>query len=234
MQTVAVVATVAKGFAEAKAAQMAAQEQARSIMFQTAQASANLQMQARQEQIQAQTYELEQKQLRIQELQERTRGAQEETARQRELRNTLSTIDAIRASRGLTIKSPTSGAYTKDIRATGLRDIRAIRLNTSAAADTLRMRGQYAGSLAAFSVDTARFYRDQAASTESRGRSAAKSALRAGRTQAMISLLGAGASAGSSMAGSSSGFTVPGTGSQSFVNSSGTPVPGRKPTRISF
>lgn len=231
MQTVAIVAAVANTAAQVSAAKDAAEQQARMVAQKSAQAAANLRMQANQQQIASQTAELEQRQLDIQRMQELTRGKQEETERARELRSTLSTIDAIRASRGLSLVSPTSRAITNDIRDAGMGDIRTTRMNTRATADTLRLRSEYAGSLSVYNSDTARFYDEQAEQTIENGRTSMKSALRAGRMK-QISALAGGLSG---MAGGrSGGMTVPGTGSQPYVNSSGIPVPGNKPTRISF
>lgn len=128
--------------------------------------------QARQQQAEAENYAFQQRQLEGQQKDAQIAANQEDTTRRRELSETLSTIDAIRASRGFTKNSPTGDAIVRDIRETASADIRTSRLNNLFQADALRQQSNYAGEMASFS------------------RSSAKSTMLGGFANAGISLLG--------------------------------------------
>lgn len=104
--------------------------------------------QYQQAQAEAENYKFQQKQFEAQEMDARIAANQEDTIRRRELSETLSTIDAIRASRGMTSSSPTGDALVRDIRQTSSADIRTARLNNLLRADSLRQNSVYAGELA--------------------------------------------------------------------------------------
>lgn len=60
---------------------------------------------------------------------EQIASIQEETLRRRELNSTLSTIDAVRASRGLSLTSPGAQNYTKNVGNVAASDIRIAKVN---------------------------------------------------------------------------------------------------------
>lgn len=104
-------------------------------------------------------------------------STQEEAERRRELNSTLSTIEAMRAARGLRA-SPSGDAYTKNIGKIGADNIRVGKLNR---------------------LTRAVSYKQQAAFAAQQG----KSALKAGQIGMATSLLSGAASGFSSIGGSS-------------------------------
>ena len=130
-------------------------------------------------------------------------SAQEEAARRRELNSTLSTIDAIRASRGLSLSSPGAKAYAKNVGNIASDNIRIGKLN----------RLTRAGA-----------YNSQAAFAARQGKSAA----RAGQIGVYTSLLGGVMGAGSALQGTS----IFGSSKPLYTKSSVSGViPGYKPSR---
>lgn len=113
-------------------------------------------------------------------LDERLASTQEEVIRRRELNDTLSTLDAIRSSRGLSLNSPTGMVQRKTIGNAYADDIRTGKLN--------RLTRQTA-------------YQTKASFAARQG----KSALKAGPI-GMLSALGSGVATGYSQMGSPSIF----------------------------
>lgn len=75
-------------------------------------------------------------------------SAQEEAQRRRELNDTLATIDAMRAGRGLSQQSPTARALRKSATDNAMTDIGIGKTNRLIAADTNRRLGAYGVSQA--------------------------------------------------------------------------------------
>lgn len=101
-------------------------------------------------------------------------ATQEEVIRRRELNDTLSTIDAIRASRGLTLTSPTAGAIRKNIGKIAGENIRTGNINRLTRVSAYKQQANFAGQ-------------------------AADSALKSGRSAGGVSLLKGLAGAGSTL-----------------------------------
>lgn len=181
------VAGLAQAGAAAKAAMQQAQIQAQQIAYQAAAEEQNLLFQANSQRQEALRQQLESKQLETARQDELVAASQEETARLRELRETLSTVASIRANRGLRV-SPTARAITKDIRQTAENDIRTNLANRMGRAESLRLQSSYAGSLSDFSTQTASFYGQQAALTRSSAETSIRSTLKAGKNAARQSL----------------------------------------------
>ena len=91
-------------------------------------------------------YEQQQHQQREQQL--RTRALQEEAARREELASNLSTIDAIRAGRGLSGTSPTALVIRDDVTDDAMDSMRISRLNILNGAESERQAGVQAGRAA--------------------------------------------------------------------------------------
>lgn len=199
------VAGLAQAGAQAKAAMQAAQMQAQQIAYQSAVEQQNLMFQANQQRQQALGYQLDAMQAEQSAKDEEIASAQEETARLKELRETLSTMDAIRANRGLRT-SPTARAISKDIRATAENDIRTNTLNRIGKAKALRIQASYAGSLSDFSLQNEQFYRDQASLSNTMAKESIRSTLSAGKKSAKQSLVNGYINAGPSLFSMSSSF----------------------------
>lgn len=97
-------------------------------------------------QAEQQRYQQRQQQLREEQL--RTRALQDETARREELTANLSTIDAIRAGRGLSQTSPTALVIRDDATDTAMDAMRVSRLNILNGAESARQAGIQAGNAA--------------------------------------------------------------------------------------
>lgn len=92
------------------------------------------------------SYEQQQHQQREEQL--RTRAMQDEAARREELASNLSTIDAIRAGRGLSQTSPTALVIRDDVTGEAMDDMRISRLNILNGAESERQAGAQAGRAA--------------------------------------------------------------------------------------
>lgn len=77
-------------------------------------------------------------------------------------------------------------------------------------------------------------YNTNISNTISSANAQSKNIISSARNEVIGDIMGSFSSFGVGNMFSAGGITVPGTGSPSFVNSSGIPVPGRKPTRINF
>lgn len=110
----------------------------------------------------ANRFEFQKQQLENAQRDELIAAKQEETIQRRELNDALSTIDAIRASRGQRFSSPTSQAITRDITQSASADIRTNRLNRLSRADTLRQQSVYAGNMASYSRRVGEYSSNQA------------------------------------------------------------------------
>lgn len=77
---------------------------------------------------------------------------QEEALQRKELNDALSTIDAIRASRGMKFSTPTSEVITRDIKESATANIRTNRTNRLSRADNLRQRAEYSGNMAGYAL----------------------------------------------------------------------------------
>ena len=75
---------------------------------------------------------------------EQIASIQEETLRRRELNSTLSTIDAVRASRGLSLTSPGAQNYTKNIGNIAASDIRIAKVNRMTRAGAYNSQAAFA------------------------------------------------------------------------------------------
>ncbi|MBK3775927.1 hypothetical protein GAY31_17470 [Azospirillum brasilense] len=124
----------------------------------------------------------QQQQQQQREEQLRTRAMQDEAARREELASNLSTIEAIRAGRGLSQSSPTALVIRDDLTDTAMDDMRVSRLNILNGAESARQSAQQAGN-------------------------AASNALTAGYLGAGKSLLDFGANMAGGMGGSGSSYT---------------------------
>ena len=90
----------------------------------------------------------QQQQQQQREEQLRTRAMQDEAARREELASNLSTIEAIRAGRGLSQSSPTALAIRDDVTDNAMDAMRVSRLNILNGAESARQAGEQAGSAA--------------------------------------------------------------------------------------
>lgn len=90
----------------------------------------------------------QQQQQQQREEQLRTRAMQDEAARREELASNLSTIEAIRAGRGLSQTSPTALVIRDDLTDNAMDDMRVSRLNILNGAESARQAGQQAGNAA--------------------------------------------------------------------------------------
>lgn len=97
-------------------------------------------------------YEQQQHQQREEQL--RTRAMQDEAARREELAANLSTIEQIRAGRGLSQSSPTALVIRDDLTDSAMDDMRVSRLNILNGADAARQAGEQAGSAASNALTT--------------------------------------------------------------------------------
>lgn len=94
----------------------------------------------------AQKYQQQQQQQREEQL--RTRAMQDEAARREELASNLSTIEAIRAGRGLSQSSPTALVIRDDLTNDAMDDMRVSRLNILNGAESARQSAEQAGNAA--------------------------------------------------------------------------------------
>ena len=90
---------------------------------------------------QAEAAKAAQKQHQMREEAQRTAALQDEAARREELMSRLSTIDAIRAGRGLSGTSPTALVIRDDVTDDAMRDMGISRLNTLNGAESSRQAG---------------------------------------------------------------------------------------------
>ena len=74
-------------------------------------------------------------------------GTQEEVVRRRELNDTLSTINAMRSGRGLSLRSPSARAIQKGTIDAASRDIGIAKTNRMVRADANRQSGRFARSV---------------------------------------------------------------------------------------
>lgn len=77
---------------------------------------------------------------------EKIAGIQEETERRRELNDTLSTLDAIRSSRGLSLTSPTGQVQARNIGNIAADNIRIGKLNRLTRATAYKTQASFAAS----------------------------------------------------------------------------------------
>lgn len=119
-------------------------------------------------------YEREQNQLAAQD--ELTAAAQEEAVRRREINDTLATITAVRASRGLTQNSPGGQNIINETRRIGERNVQIGKLNRLTRSQSFKSQADFQGRQI-------------------------KSVKSAGNTQAFISLLSGGSKAAAIKAG---------------------------------
>lgn len=78
------------------------------------------------------------------------KATQEEVIRRRELNDTLSTINAVRAGRGLSLNSPTGKTIVKNTISEANKDIQIAKTNRLIMADANRQSGKFAGSRAQY------------------------------------------------------------------------------------
>lgn len=102
----------------------------------------------KQGQAQSAAFKAQQQQQQQREEQLRTAAMQDEAARREELVSQLSTADAIRAGRGMSLTSPTALAIRDDATDTAMDDMRNSRLNILNGAESARQQGEQAGSAA--------------------------------------------------------------------------------------
>ncbi|WP_434617434.1 hypothetical protein [Azospirillum sp. B2RO_4] len=105
-------------------------------------------------QAQSAALKAQQEQQRQHEEQLRTRAVQDEAARREELVANMSTMDAIRAGRGLSGTSPTALVIRNDATDTAMDDMRVSRLNILNGADSARQQGEQYGSAASTALTT--------------------------------------------------------------------------------
>ncbi|MFC5355655.1 hypothetical protein [Azospirillum himalayense] len=99
-------------------------------------------------QAQSAALKAQQQQQRQREEQLRTRAMQDEAARREELASNLSTIEAIRAGRGLSQTSPTALVIRDDLTDNAMDDMRVSRLNILNGAESARQSAEQAGNAA--------------------------------------------------------------------------------------
>ncbi|MGY0790096.1 hypothetical protein ACW7BJ_12025 [Azospirillum argentinense] len=108
----------------------------------------------RQGQAESAALKAQQQQQRQREEQLRTRALQDEAARREELASTLSTIEAIRAGRGLSQGSPTALVIRDDLTNDAMDDMRVSRLNILNGAESARQSAEQSGKAASNALTT--------------------------------------------------------------------------------
>lgn len=97
---------------------------------------------------QSAAFKAQQQQQQQHEQQLRTRALQDEAARREELTAQLSTIDAIRAGRGLSLDSPTALTIRNDTTDSAMDNMRVSRLNILNGAESARQSAEQSGAAA--------------------------------------------------------------------------------------
>ena len=105
---------------------------------------------AAREQSRAAAFEAEQ--LKVQEQQLRTQAAQDEANRRQEFNDSIATIEAIRAGRGVGMNSPTGNIILTDLTEDAESDISISKTNTLTKADQARMTSDMARRKARMSL----------------------------------------------------------------------------------
>lgn len=108
----------------------------------------------KQGQAQSTALKFQQQQQEQREQQLRTRAMQDEAARREELASNLSTIEAIRAGRGLSQTSPTALVIRDDVTDSAIDAMRVSRLNILNGADSARQSAEQDGNAASNALTT--------------------------------------------------------------------------------
>lgn len=108
----------------------------------------------KQGQAQSAALKAQQQQQQQREQQLRTQALQDEAARREELTSQMSTIDAIRAGRGLSGTSPTALVIKDDVTSDAMDNMRVSRLNILNGAESSRQSAAQSGSAASTALTT--------------------------------------------------------------------------------
>lgn len=124
------------------------------IIMMAASTAVSVYSSVRQGQAQSSALKAQQQQQRQREEQLRTRALQDEAARREELASNLSTIEAIRAGRGLSQGSPTALVIRDDLTNDAMDDMRVSRLNILNGAESARQSAEQSGKAASNALTT--------------------------------------------------------------------------------
>jgi hypothetical protein len=159
-----------------QASLMAAQEQSKAYEFEAGQ----LDRQAGQYDLQAGQYDKQGGQYDLQAKRIRSAAAVDEAARRTDLESSLETIDAMRSGRGLSLDSPTGRAISRNVTATGERNIMTSKTNFLLDAE----KSGFQGEQSRFQGEQTRFQGEQSRAQAELSRLKARYSLLAGEAGA--------------------------------------------------